>query len=384
MGRADGRRDARRPPAALDNRPMRWLIYCRVIDNFGDIGFSWRLAAALAERGESVHLAADDASALAWLAPQGRPGVTVGPHDDDGAGADVWLETFGSGVPAVALAAAALRRALPVCVNLEHLTAEAHARRSHGLPSPRFLPDGRAFPTWYFQPGFESGTGGLLREPDAVADARARDAAVAALPGYGVRPRAAERRVLLFGYAPPASPALDALLDALAEAPSLLLLAPGALAREVAAHLGPGLARGALRAHALPFVPQAQFDTLLRAVDLAFVRGEDSPVRALWSGTPFLWELYRQDDGAHHDKLAAFLARYLQNAPAAFGAVFAQAAAAWNGVPGARWPAPLLREPALRDAWRRHALAARTAALEGPELVDALLAFVRGKARAAR
>ncbi len=357
---------------------MRWLIYCRVIDNFGDIGFSWRLAAALASRGESVHLAVDDASALAWLAPEGHPGVTVGPHEDDGAGADVWIETFGSGVPAIALTAAGLRRSLPVCLNLEHLTAEGYARRAHGLPSPRFLADGRAFPTWFFYPGFDAGTGGLLREPDAVADEHARAAATARLPEFGVTPAADERRVLLFGYAPAA---LDDLLASLARSttPTLLLLAPGALARDVATRLEPHARRGALRAHALPFVPQAEFDTLLRAADLAFVRGEDSPVRALWSGTPWLWELYRQDDGAQHEKLAAFLARYLQNAPAPLAAALSQAAAAWNGGPGARWPAGLLDDATLMAAWRRHALAARTSCLDEPELTDALLDFVAGK-----
>ena len=29
-------------------RPMRWDIFCRVVDNFGDIGVCWRLARILA------------------------------------------------------------------------------------------------------------------------------------------------------------------------------------------------------------------------------------------------------------------------------------------------------------------------------------------------
>jgi len=44
---------------------MQWDLYCRVVDNLGDIGVAWRLAADLAGRGESVRLAVDDASALA-------------------------------------------------------------------------------------------------------------------------------------------------------------------------------------------------------------------------------------------------------------------------------------------------------------------------------
>ena len=37
------------------------------------------------------------------------------------------------------------------------------------------------------------------------------------------------------------------------------------------------------------------------------MRGEDSLVRALWAGLPFIWHIYPQDDNAHHAKLEAFL-----------------------------------------------------------------------------
>ena len=54
-----------------------WDIFCRVIDNYGDVGVCWRLAADLAARGEQVRLWLDDPSALGWMAPDGAPGVTV-------------------------------------------------------------------------------------------------------------------------------------------------------------------------------------------------------------------------------------------------------------------------------------------------------------------
>ena len=52
---------------------LRWDLFCRVIDNFGDIGVSWRLARDLASRGQHVRLWIDDASALRWMAPAGIP-----------------------------------------------------------------------------------------------------------------------------------------------------------------------------------------------------------------------------------------------------------------------------------------------------------------------
>ena len=63
----------------------------------------------------------------------------------------------------------------------------------------------------------------------------------------------------------------------------------------------------AARWHALPYTSQDGFDKMLWACDLNFVRGEDSLVRALWAGQPFIWQIYPQADQAHHAKLEAFL-----------------------------------------------------------------------------
>ncbi|HJV01616.1 MAG TPA: elongation factor P maturation arginine rhamnosyltransferase EarP, partial [Burkholderiaceae bacterium] len=68
--------------------------------------------------------------------------------------------------------------------------------------------------------------------------------------------------------------------------------------------------RGALTVRVLPFVPQPDYDKLLWACDVNFVRGEDSFVRAQWAGKPFVWHIYPQDENLHHKKLRAFLQRY--------------------------------------------------------------------------
>ena len=82
---------------------MRWDIFCKVIDNFGDIAICWRLSSQLAQRGAQVRLWVDDESALAWLAPQGCEGVAVVRWSDLAAVAravadtapDVLIEAFG-------------------------------------------------------------------------------------------------------------------------------------------------------------------------------------------------------------------------------------------------------------------------------------------------
>ena len=51
--------------------PRRWDIFCRVIDNYGDIGVSWRLARQLAhEHGAAVRLWVDQLPVLRALCPE--------------------------------------------------------------------------------------------------------------------------------------------------------------------------------------------------------------------------------------------------------------------------------------------------------------------------
>jgi uncharacterized repeat protein (TIGR03837 family) len=99
---------------------------------------------------------------------------------------------------------------------------------------------------------------------------------------------------------------------------------------EVPAAPGAARTRGALTVRVLPFVPQPDYDKLLWACDLNFVRGEDSFVRAQWAGKPFVWHIYPQDENLHHKKLRAFLQRYATALPA-----LEQFSLDWNGAPAA-------------------------------------------------
>ncbi len=349
---------------------MHWDVYCRVVDNFGDIGVAWRLASDLAARGESVRLVADDRSALTWMAPSSAPGVeVVGWEEEDSSSPDVVVETFGCGLPESARERAAARPAT-VCINLEHLSAEAYAERCHGLPSPRPTASGEAATTWFFYPGFTTRTGGLLREPE-LADAwrqpagkRLRD-----LRSLGVDASAGERVVSLFCYR---NEALPAMLDSLASAPTLLVLAPGPATEQVREQLGPTLRQGLLRAVALPFLSQPAFDRLLASCDINCVRGEDSLVRAIWAGAPFVWQLYPQADGAHMPKLAAFLDRFLSDAPERLRASVRDLFEAWNGG-GAMPPWPPAPE------WGRHCRRWRDELAAEPDLATQLVAFARAR-----
>jgi uncharacterized repeat protein (TIGR03837 family) len=246
----------------------------------------------------------------------------------------------------------------PVWINLEYLSAESFVTRSHGLPSPVMTGAARGMTKWFFYPGFTAGTGGLIREPEAISDPMAQPDTL---------------RVSLFCYEPPA---LGELIGQLANAqqPVELLAMPGrgqqALCSEIErknTKLPAWNLRKLLSIHEQSYLPQSKYDALLRSCHLNFVRGEDSLVRALWAGSAFVWQIYPQADGAHGAKLEAFL-DWLQAPPD-----LREFHRVWNGLKEA--PLPELNPP----AWWACAQAARDRLLAQPDLVSQLLDFVEEK-----
>lgn len=304
-------------------------IFCRVIDNYGDVAVCWRMARQLAaEHGLTVRLWVDDLASFAHIAPaidphahsQSLAGVSVCAWIAAAAQAvpaDIVIEAFACEPPHAYIRAMATRARRPAWINLEYLSAESWIEDCHGLGSPHpRLPLIRHF----FFPGFTLRTGGLLREAwlDPQRIAFQRDSALIERfwQSLGVPPPAAHRlKVSLFGYE---SASLPSLLEAWStgQRPITCILPDGRLrpaAERWAGHaLKPGNTeeRGSLRLHVVPFMPQEDYDRLLWACDLNFARGEDSFVRAQWARKPLVWHIYRQDDDAHRTKLDAFLARY--------------------------------------------------------------------------
>src|SRR3954471_8273982 len=113
---------------------LRWDVFCRIVDNFGDAGVCWRLARQLhREHGIAVTVWMDDLAALARFVPgidvqraeQAAQGVRVCRLDSLAPGSfslpDVVIEGFGCGIPEPYLAAMAAKARPPVWVVLEYL-----------------------------------------------------------------------------------------------------------------------------------------------------------------------------------------------------------------------------------------------------------------------
>lgn len=348
---------------------VTWDIFCSVVDNYGDIGVTWRLARQLAtEHGQAVRLWVDELAAFARLCPEADPsaarqwqlGVEVCHWPQPWlpvAPADVVVEAFACHLPRAYVEAMAAGADKGLWLNLEYLSAEDWVGGCHGLPSLQ----SNGLQKFFFFPGFTAETGGVLRERDLLARRRAFQADAGAqarfLQSLGVRRVPGARLLSLFAYE---NAALASWLDELAQdpRPSQLLVPEGRILGDLAAWLGvSGLragdrhSRGALSLQVLPFIRQETYDLLLWSCDFNLVRGEDSFLRALWAGRPLLWHIYRQDEGAHWDKLEAFLSLYLDAAPPAIAQALSALWRAWNAGEGmaAAWAEWLEAEPALAE-----------------------------------
>jgi len=325
-----------------------WDIFCTVVDNFGDVGVTLRLARQLvAEHGMDVRLWIDDLSAFARLCPgadaearqQWCEGVNVcfWPADwQPLEPADVVIEAFGCHLPPSQIEAMKARDPKPLWLNLDYLSAEEWVTGCHGLPSLQ----SSGIQKFFFFPGFRPTTGGLLREAGLIErrhrfeqDPAAQQAFLAQL---GVYPQPGAQLISLFAYE---HAGLGSWLDGLAQAERTthLLVPEGRIIGDVQRWLGvEGLRAGALHVRdnltiqVLPFVRQEHYDLLLWCCAFNVVRGEDSFVRAQWAGRPFIWHIYEQDDDAHWAKLDAFLELYLAGLSEAAGQALTQLWRAWN------------------------------------------------------
>ncbi|WP_110950804.1 elongation factor P maturation arginine rhamnosyltransferase EarP [Pseudomonas bohemica] len=333
-----------------------WDIFCTAVDNFGDVGVTFRLARQLvAEHDMKVRLWVDDLSAFVRLCPgadakaelQWHDGVQVcfWPGDWQPAEpADVVIEAFACRLPPAYIEAMKARNPRPLWLNLEYLSAEEWVTGCHGLPSLQ----SSGIQKFFFFPGFRPSTGGLLREAGLIDRRHAFEqnptARQAFLADLGIYPQADARLISLFAYE---HAGLGSWLDCLAHSqahssvqdaqPTHLLVPEGRIISDVERWLGvDGLragavhVRGDLTIQVLPFVRQKDYDLLLWCCAFNVVRGEDSFVRGQWAGRPLIWHIYEQDDDAHWAKLDAFLELYLAGLSEDAGQSLTQVWRNWN------------------------------------------------------
>ena len=292
----------------------RWDIFCKIVDNFGDIGVCWRLAKQLqAEHDLKIRLWIDDLNAAQSIITslnveknqQTCDGISIEKWDEAGdftQVAEVVIETFACGLPEKYLTAMQYQQSK--WINLEYLSAEPWVADFHGKPSPQ--PSLGLTRHFYF-PGFSEATGGLIRE-SSISELNQKD-----------NPKENNLKVSLFCYPDaPIHHLFTAMIDSnevincYVPANSILPQIADFFGEETIG-VGDYLSRDNLHVHILPFLSQLDYDKLLRDCDINFVRGEDSWIRAIWAGKPFIWQPYRQTENTHIKKLKAFIDVFYAN-----------------------------------------------------------------------
>jgi len=298
-------------------------IFCKIVDNFGDIGVCWRLAHQLQNaHGINIRLWIDDLHIAKQLIPeldtsqriQLIDNITIATWDADSAfdqAADAVIEAFGCELPEAYMA---LIQAGTIWINLEYLSAEPWVEGFHARHSKR-----GNLTRHFFFPGFTRATGGLLREHGIVennrniASSKQQQSDFFRQLNLNQDEDGAGLKISLFSY--PHAPINDLLAGMADSATKISCYVPAtSILPKIAAFFGKAsivagdqLHHNNLSLHVLPFLSQADYDKLLASCNINFVRGEDSWVRAIWAGRPFVWQPYWQTKDTHLIKLKAFL-----------------------------------------------------------------------------
>ncbi|MFK7965726.1 MAG: elongation factor P maturation arginine rhamnosyltransferase EarP [Burkholderiaceae bacterium] len=320
----------------------RVTLACEVLDNFGDAGITWRLACQLADEWQADITIAIDLPELLTLWQENRERrrtqesesspasqririVKLDHPDATQSRPDLIIAMLGTTVPAAMRAQ--IREQKIGWIRYEYLTAEPWVDSFHGLRSIK--PDD-GMTEWFYYPGYTLASGGLLREKTLLDDlapftkphSNASGETRHWLEARQLDSPAEHFRVCLFGYAEPDT---QALIDALLAQPRPMSIF---ISESLAKGLSLDMTDARLRPHA--WLDQPDFDRLLASCDLNLVRGEDSWLRAQWTGQPMFWQPYRQPEGGHIDKLNGYLNRLLASTDAPVANTLRQAMLAVN------------------------------------------------------
>jgi uncharacterized repeat protein (TIGR03837 family) len=299
------------------------------------VGVCWRLARQLADEYDiDLTLWVDDLIRFAQLAPRLDPYLAeqrLGkirvcrwhPDDHDAivqtqpTPPDLLIAGFGCRIPDSVMTTVAQRlknHPQPLWMNLEYLSAESWAVECHGMPS--LQPQSGLIQHFWF-PSMSEHSGGLLREANLINKRDDFQRYIAAQTTFWSQLKLSDvdrydRKISLFCYE---NNEIPHLLNHLAsDHNTTLMIVPEGKALADISHwagqsvfVGDVFTKGALTIVVLPFLDHEQYDQLLWACDLNFVRGEDSFVRAQWAGKPFIWHIYPQDQDVHLLKLNAFM-----------------------------------------------------------------------------
>ena len=310
-----------------DSRISRVVdVFCRVVDNFGDIGVAYRLTRTLqALRPQwKFRLTVDNLLVFGQIEPRISPhldhqfleNLEVIRWNDESSlilnpPPEIVIENFGSGWPHT-FNSQLFDPQNPTCriiINVDYLSAEDYAQEYHQLPSLSSLPQVKKF---FFMPGFTPGTGGLLLGnyspttrclPHSPQNLDQRISWARELDLNLDLEDAQLFWISLFTYEQDFLPLITSIKDMI---PNAMVLVPAGRGSDHFFQDWEPAGRP-FRTVKVPFQSQSSYDLMVSLCDFNVVRGEDSLVRACVSGRPFLWHAYQQESDYQRVKVDALL-----------------------------------------------------------------------------
>ena len=304
-------------------------IFCEIIDNYGDIGVVYRTAKELQKIFPKSKIRAflnklDEFkkinSQVLDLPSQNIDGIEYITFDylRDNANelltAQVIIEAFGCQIPEEYMEIAYDNSEL--LINLEYLSAEDWIEDFHLQSSP--LGRGKLKKV-FFMPGFTEKSGGVIADSNYLERIqRVLENKEFYEKKYLSDIEDRENKIIgtLFSYEKNFTPLLEDLkkLDK-----DVVILAMGEKTQDSLRKIlknfsiedfRNSLKYGKIEIKFLNFLNQEEYEELINIVDFNFVRGEDSFIRAVLTGKPYMWHIYCQEEYAHMDKIEGFLDKY--------------------------------------------------------------------------
>ncbi len=308
---------------------MDIAILCSVVDNYGDIGFVYRLARSLTQKHPELNLSliVSNLVSFASMAPgidstkaiQQYNNWTVLDWNADAECREYYshhslkiiLQCFQCERPEWLdnILFDKKRTEIAQLINIEYLTAEEWADDFHLLKSgtrSAFVKKVN------FMPGFSEKTAGLLLDKPFITYLEDQKSALSRVPFLEKKENTFD--VLLFSYPRDFTPVIKALVNfesyKKTHNPDFnirIFAAAGISLESVKKALSD--VNNDFQLICLPYLSQEQWDALLTLMDFNFIRGEDSFSRACLSGIPFIWHAYPQEEEYHLVKVKAFVDR---------------------------------------------------------------------------
>ena len=303
-------------------------IFCEIIDNFGDIGVVYRISKELKKIFQNVRIRIvlnrlEEFKAINkkvkdtdYQEIDGLICVTekyVKENIETFGVSDVFIEAFGCNVPEEYVKQA--KENSKLWINLEYLSGEKWIEDFHLCES---LIDSKTLKKIFFMPGFSEKSGGVIIDSGFLERMKyGKENRDEVFKKYFKDFDLKDKFIgTVFSYEKNFENLLETLKNY--EKETVLLLMgektqksfSEILKKNLTEDYGNIVKYGKITMIYSDFFSQEEYEEIISASDFNFTRGEDSFVRGIILGKPFMWHIYLQEEKAHMDKIKAFTERF--------------------------------------------------------------------------